>query len=109
MLALGRLYLPREGLMAAGIESTDPGVVVAASNLPVVCAQILQQARDHFQKSDPIMNRNPRRIVRAPRIMSEYYRAILERLAERGFVTPRHPVKLSKAAKLLILFRYAFI
>ena len=55
------------------------------------------------------MKRNPRRAVRAPRIMSKYYRAILELLVARGFALPREPVRLNKAAKIAILLRYAFI
>jgi phytoene synthase len=55
------------------------------------------------------MSRNPRRVVRAPRIMSKYYRAILELLVARGFGTPRTPVRLDKMARIAILLRYAFI
>jgi len=47
--------------------------------------------------------------VRAPRIMSKYYRAILELLAARGFASPRVPVRVSKMARLAILLRYAII
>ena len=54
------------------------------------------------------MRRNPRRLVRAPRIMSKYYRAILELLVGRGFANPREPVRLNKIARLAILLRYAF-
>jgi len=106
---IGRLYLPRESLNAAGITSTDPLTVAADPRLPRVCEDILKLARDHFAASNEIMARNPRRLVRAPRIMSEYYHAILEKLVERGFAPPRSPVKLSKAAKIFILIRYAFI
>jgi len=70
---------------------------------------LLVQARDHFIKSDEIMARNSRRSVRAPRIMSRYYHAILDRLVVRGFAPPRAPVRLSTAAKLMILARYAVI
>jgi phytoene synthase len=59
--------------------------------------------------SDEIMSRNARRAVRAPRIMSKYYRTILDLLEQRGFQPPREPVRLSKAAKIAILIRYAFI
>lgn len=107
--AIGRLYLPRENLNAAGITSNDPLTVASDPRLPLVCADILKQARGHFSTSDDIMARNPRRTVRAPKIMSEYYHAILEKLVERGFSLPRRPVKLSKAAKIFILIRYAFI
>ncbi len=106
---LGRLYLPREGLTAAGIVSDDPRVVASDPRVADVCADLVRQARAHFEASDAIMARNPRRAVRAPRIMSAYYHAILDRLVARGFAPPRAPVKLGKAAKLFILLRYAII
>jgi squalene synthase HpnD len=107
--ALGRLYLPREGLMLAGITSDDPLKVAADRALPKVCAGIVSRARSHFEKADEVMARNRRRVVRAPRIMGEYYRAILELLVARGFSAPRPPVSVGKYAKLAIVLRYAFI
>ncbi|MDP1865154.1 MAG: presqualene diphosphate synthase HpnD [Bradyrhizobium sp.] len=106
---LGRLYLPLEGLLHAGITSTDPARVTLEPALPKVCVPLVACARTHFEKADEIMRRNPRRVVRAPRIMSKYYRAILELLVVRGFAAPRAPVRLNKMARLLILLRYAFI
>jgi squalene synthase HpnD len=107
--AIGRLYLPREGLLHAGITSTDPRGVIADPALPRVCAPLIERARAHFEKADEVMSRNPRRVVRAPRIMSKYYRAILELIVARGFDTPRTPVRLDKMARIAILLRYAFI
>jgi phytoene synthase len=106
---IGRLYLPMEALLHAGITSTDPLKVVAEPALPKVCVPLVERARAHFEKADEIMKRNPRRVVRAPRIMSKYYRAILDLLIARGFAAPRAPVRLNKAAKLAIILRYAFI
>jgi squalene synthase HpnD len=106
---IGRLYLPREALLHAGITSSDPLKVTAEPNLPKVCAPLVERARSHFEQADEIMKRNPRRVVRAPRIMSKYYRAILQLLIARGFALPRPPVRLNKAAKFAILLRYAFI
>jgi phytoene synthase len=106
---IGRLYLPREALDAAGITSSDPLAVATDPSVPKACVPLIAQAREHFAKSDEIMARNPRRAVRAPRIMSKYYHTILDRLVARGFAPPRQPVKLSKAAKMLILLRYAVI
>ena len=63
----------------------------------------------HFQKADEIMNRNKRRAVRAPRIMSKYYHAILDLLVARGFAAPRAPVRVNKMARIAIILRYAFI
>ena len=107
--AIGRLYLPSEGLLHAGITSTDPPKVAADPALPNVCAPLVARARAHFENADEIMRKNPRRLVRAPRIMSRYYRAILELLVERGFANPRKPVRLNKMARIAILLRYAFI
>jgi phytoene synthase len=107
--AIGRLYLPREGLLQAGIASTDPLKVIADPALPDVCAPLVERARAHFEAADEIMARNPRRVVRAPRIMSKYYHAILELLVARGFAVPRAPVRLNKIARLTIVLRYALI
>jgi phytoene synthase len=107
--AIGRLYLPQEGLLHAGITNFDIAAVLANPALPRVCMPLVKRAQIHFMTSDEIMKRNSRRAVRAPRIMSKYYRAILDLLEQRGFQPPREPVRLSKAAKIAILIRYAFI
>jgi len=106
---LGRLYLPREELQKCGITSTDPHQVAKNRNLPEVCAPLADRARGHFAKADEIMARHPRRLVRAPRIMSKYYRVILQLLIARGFTAPRTPVRVGKLARLAIILRYAFI
>jgi phytoene/squalene synthetase len=106
---LGRLYLPRESLLLAGITGDDPKRVIAERTLPKVCLPLAERARMHFKKADEIMNRNRRRAVRAPRIMSKYYRAILDLLVARGFTAPRAPVRVNKMARIAIVLRYAFI
>jgi len=107
--AIGRLYLPREGLQEAGIAGTDPLKVAADAHLPKVCSPLVVRARTHFENADEVMARHPRRVVRAPRIMSKYYRAILELLVARGFSAPRAEVRINKLARLAIVLRYAFI
>jgi len=107
--AIGRLYLPREALLHAGITSNDPNRVIVERALPKVCLPLAQRAKAHFEQSDEIMNRNRRRAVRAPRIMSKYYHAILDLLIARGFNAPREPVRVSKVTRFAILFRYALI
>ena len=75
--AIGRLYLPREFLNEAGIESADPATVLASPELPQVCERIVSLARWHFAEADKIMKAHPRKMVRTPRVMSEAYKAIL--------------------------------
>ncbi len=107
--AIGRLYLPREALQAANILSPDPKAVLAHPRLGEACEQVVARARQHFAEADRIMKRCRRKSVRAPRIMSAAYQAILRKLVKRGWAAPREPVKVSKPLLLLTILRYAFI
>jgi presqualene diphosphate synthase len=106
---VGRLYLPREALHQAGIETTEPAAALADPALDRACGEVIAVARQHFERAHAIMAASSRRAVRAPRIMGEVYRLILERVAERGFAPPRLPVRLGRARLTFILMRYAFI
>ena len=107
--AIGRLYLPREALREAGIASTDPKTVAADSSLGKACEPVVARAREHFAEADRIMKKCRRTTVRAPRIMSAAYQAILRKLVQRGFAAPRAPVKVSKPLLVLTVLRYALI
>src|SRR5258705_2362119 len=74
--AVGRLYLPREALLDAGIKTTDPMAALDSPALPNACARLVERARGHFAEAAAIMARSPRQAVRAPRIMGEVYRSI---------------------------------
>ena len=106
---IGRLYLPLEALTAAGISTNDPSAVAAHADLTSTCEPVIARARLHYQEAQAIMSRNPRKLVRAPRIMGKYYGSIFELLIARGFASPRAPVRLGKLAKFSIILRYAFI
>jgi phytoene synthase len=107
--AFGRLYLPAEALREAGITATDPAAVLASPALGKVCARVVARARTHFAQSDQIMARSARRSVRAPRIMAEAYRLILDCLVARGWSHPRRPIHLPRSRLLWIIMRHAFI
>jgi squalene synthase HpnD len=106
---MGRLYLPRECLDAAGIEADDPAAVLGHPGLARACLPLIDRARNPFAEADRIMTRSPRATVRAPRIMAEVYRAMLERMAVRGWAAPRERVRVSKFRLLLVVLRYALV
>jgi squalene synthase HpnD len=106
---IGRLYLPREALQQAGITSTKPDVVMADSRIAVACELVVARARAHFAEADRIMDKCPRKTVRAPRIMRVAYGAIYKGLIARGWAAPRKRVKVSKPLLILTILRYAFI
>jgi phytoene synthase len=106
--AIQRLYLPREGLERAGITGHDPAAVLAHPRLDDVCTEVAERARMHYTEADRVMSRQPRRIVRAPRIMEAAYRSVLERTMKRGFAPPRERVSTGKLRILAALIRYGF-
>ena len=106
---IGRLYLPREALQQAGIDTTDPATALRSPNLNQACAQIVERARAHFVEADAIMARCPRRAVKAPRIMGAVYRVMLDGMVERGWAAPRKRVRISRPHLMLILLRYAIV
>jgi squalene synthase HpnD len=107
--AIGRLYLPREALSAAGIASSDPLQVMASPALDKACAVIIERARRHFAEAEAIMRNCPRWTIRAPRIMGLAYRSILDRMVERGFAPPRERVRIGRARLVWLVLRHAFL
>jgi presqualene diphosphate synthase len=106
---VGRLYLPREALRAAGIETTEPSAVLGDPALAAACAPVIERARAHFAEADAIMARNPRRTVKAPRIMGEVYRSYLDGMTARGWAPPRARAKIKRPQLLWIILRHAFV
>jgi len=103
--SLGRLYLPREALQAAGITATHPDAVLAHPAIGQPCAAIVALAEAEFQAAKAIMAKSPRRVVRAPRIMGEAYHVILTTLVARGFAPPRERARLPRAKLIFIALR----
>jgi phytoene synthase len=107
--AMGRLYLPKPLLERAGIVASNPAAVLASPALADVCSAIVDRARGEFAQAETIMRRNPRRTVRAPHIMADAYRVILDQLVERGWSKPRRRIGIPRARLLWIIMRRAFI
>jgi presqualene diphosphate synthase len=107
--ALGRLYLPREDLREAGIDTDEPREVMANPALGRACAPVVARARTHFGEAEQIMARCPRASVRAPRIMADVYRAILAGLERRGFAAPRQKIRAPRHRVVMALLRYGLL
>ena len=103
--ARGRLYLPNEALRQAGIAVTDPAAVLAHPALGHACAFLVARAQTHFVEADTAMARARRATVRAPRIMAEVYRIMLDGMVARGFAAPRRRVRVGRAQLGWILLR----
>jgi phytoene synthase len=104
--AIGRLYLPREALVAAGARTDEPLAAAADPRLAAACAAVAERARWHFDQAEPILAGAPRSAAKAPRLMAAAYRSIFDRMLRDGFAPPRRRVRASRLAILGALLRY---
>ncbi|MEM9683630.1 MAG: presqualene diphosphate synthase HpnD [Pseudomonadota bacterium] len=105
----GRLYLPDELLRKHGIETREPALVLEQPTIPLVCADLAELARQRFSEARAAMRDCDRRKIRPAVAMMHVYRAILDKLIERGWNRLDEPVKVSKAKKIWIALRYGLL
>nr|WP_307274942.1 presqualene diphosphate synthase HpnD [Labrys wisconsinensis] len=103
---LGRLYLPREALEAAGIASRDPVEVAAHPALAKACEPVIARARNHFREAAAVVARLPRAATRAPRLMGAVYARLLDGMEARGFAPPRTRVRPGRLTLIGLLLRH---
>jgi squalene synthase HpnD len=102
---IGRLYLPRELLAEAGIDTIDPVVAVADPRVDRVCRVLADEALDHFAAAGRLLLSRPRGHLLAPRLMAAVYRALLQDMLAEGWKPPRRRVRISKPRLLYIVAR----
>jgi presqualene diphosphate synthase len=105
---IGRLYLPREYLFAAGFKSLDPRMVVFDPRVDGVCRAVAAMAHDHYDKAAAILAKKPKGRITTPRLMGAVYREILKGSEAQGFAPPRKRVSLSRGKLVSLLLRAGF-
>lgn len=94
--AIGRVYLPREALAAAGIIPTTPAQVAAAPGIDPAARLVATEARRHFAAAHAILTTKPRGHLIAPRLMDIAYARLLRRMEETGWAPPRRRPRTNK-------------
>ena len=107
--SIGRLYLPREALTAAGVKTDEPLAAAADPKLAGACVEVAARAHEHFEKAQSVMAVAPRAAVKAPRLMAAAYGSILDRMLKEGFAPPRRRAKASRLRLLGALLRYGVL
>ncbi len=105
----GRLYLPRDLLVEAGITTDALDEILAHPNLPQVCEKLSVVAEQHFVDAHAAMAECPPKAMKPARAMGAVYHAQLNRLQQRGWQKFAEPIKLSKLTKLWLAFRYGLL
>lgn len=106
---IGRLYLPCEALIAAGMSDFSPAAVLAHPGLGSVCAGLVEKAKEHYAAARAIMDTAPRSAVKAPRLMAAAYGDVLARLERRGFAPPRERVGVDKVKLIGAVLRWGIL
>lgn len=105
---VGRLYLPREYLFAAGFKSLDPRMVVSDPRVDGVCRAVAALAHAHYDKAAVILAEKPKGRIGTPRLMGAVYSEILKASESQGFAPPRKRVSLSRGKLVSLLLRAGF-
>jgi phytoene synthase len=102
---IGRVYLPREAIEAAGIRVGDIASVIGDARIDQVAQGLAAQARVHFDQSARILKARPRGHLIAPRLMAGAYAELLRRMVRAGWAPPRARVRHNRIKLLWTLLR----
>ncbi len=100
---IGRLYLPREYLRAAGIVADDPLAVISDPAVDGVCRELAGLAHARYQDAERVFRARPKGRIRTPKLMAAVYSEILREMEKAGWVHPRVKVRVGKAKLLRII------
>lgn len=103
--AIGRLYLPRELLVRAGITANEPAEVLRHPNLGKACDALADMAEARFAEADRLMAGWPNRRLWAARAMMMLYRRMLGRLRARGWRDIGRRPRLPRSEKAWVTLR----
>ena len=106
---IGRLYLPREFLVEAGITTSDPAAAIGDPRIDSACRALAERALAHFNAADRLMRSRPRGRLLAPRLMAAVYSAILRDMLLQGWAPPRRRVRIGKPRLLWIVMRCSLL
>ncbi|MFQ5784617.1 MAG: presqualene diphosphate synthase HpnD [Alphaproteobacteria bacterium] len=110
--AVGRLYMPRELLDAAGIHEREPRAVAGHPALPEACAALARLARSHFDEARTMlaaMSPGDRATLRPAVVMMAVYSRLLDRLVRADWRRLEPPVSLPRAEKMWIALRHGIL
>ena len=97
-----RLYIPREFLQKADINTTDPRIVVTDKNLVFAREELAKIANEDFRKSYELINHLDKETARPVRIIASIYKKYFDLMQERGWEVISPKPKISKFSKFAL-------
>ncbi len=113
---MGRVYLPRNLLQEAGIDSTVPWTILSDDRVEVVCQKIADIAESEYDKSWDLMAQLPTKKIKAAKIMLAIYQRNFSQMKRRGFQPKELSRKvgflkhnIERIAKMAMVLRYYWL
>lgn len=106
-LDLGRIYLPQDELQRFGINRDALRSRQHTPQFAALMQYQYERAKGFYALAESLLPANERRELLPARLMTQYYRAILEKLRRRDYPVLTDKVRLSGAYKLSLLGLYA--
>jgi phytoene synthase len=104
--AINRLYLPREALTEAGVQTIEPRLAVSTPLIDKACRIVAARAHEHYSAAEAILARPPKGRIAAPRLMAAVYSRILGKMERAGWAPPRTRARIGKAELLMLISRH---
>jgi presqualene diphosphate synthase len=102
---IGRLYIPRELLAKAGIDTTDPIAAIADPRIDHACRALAALAMSRFEAANRLLRKRSPGHLLAPRLMTAVYSAILKDMLAAGWQPPRRRIRIRKRRLLWLVAR----
>ncbi|HEY5048959.1 MAG TPA: presqualene diphosphate synthase HpnD [Rhizomicrobium sp.] len=106
---IGRLYLPAEFLLEAGVTEREPSKVLSTPSVDEAARRLARIAHEHYAQARRVLRKRPIGLLRAPRLMGAVYARILVRMERHGWAPPRKRVHIGKSELVLILLRHGLM
>ncbi len=103
-----RLYIPKEILQEAGIQSVVPSVVITDKNLTSVREKLARQASIYFSKAHKMLSASNQKNTRPLRFIFHIYKRYFDIMSYRGWEIMSPKPKIGRIDKIMIAVNTIF-
>ncbi len=101
----GRLYIPREFLLKAGINSVDPMTVVVDKNLSIAREELAKIAAENYDKAFGLIKKLNKRNARNIKVIAYIYKRYFDIMNNRGWEIISPKPYIGRFIKMLLVIK----
>lgn len=103
--SVNRLYIPKEFLQKASIESTDPMTIVIDKNLSVAREELAKLASQNYETSFELIKRLDKKIARNIKALAYVYKHCFDIMQNRGWEVISPKPQIGSITKFLLMLK----